>query len=685
MSEKMSYEEVIAAEDELLRRRRSKIMGDDFAAALSENRFGIALSGGGIRSATINLGFLKTLHKFGVLKQADYLSTVSGGGYTGAYIQATMREEGKEGELFADHHIDYMRQRGEYLFPGTGWVKIWNQLTLVVAFLTSFLMSLLSPATLVIFVVGLYHFFKDHDFISVTFTEAMQKHWEWLLPELAYIAAAIFALHYLFNVAQIYRLDGSNLFNRLETGLAIGVLLTFLWPLVKFFQIGRLPDYESLILYAGGGALLLLMGFLTNPNGTSFHRFYRKQLADAFLHFSMQNKNMLLHKFTNVESEYPGEYLAPYPLINTCLNLQASKDPNFQGAKASDYFLLSPLYCGAKLVGYVPTASSNGYRSMTLPAAVTISAAAVNPGLGAYSNKLLSILLTIFNLRLGFWTWNPMRMKVTWPLVWWPSYFFYELLGKIGTDKKMVNISDGGHIENLGVMELLRRKCRLIMAVDAGADPFFTFGDLENLTIRARNELGIDLRFRPDQVPENVMRVNPSHGYSRRRFAVADMFQLWEKTEEDGEECVTHFPGGKKIGIFIYVKSTVTAPMGRPEINPRQEPLKYGTYKYKIYNPDFPHESTADQFFDPVQWESYYQLGQFIAADVLGCDDLNHFDVDHAFTIPLKELYRHFDEDMPLFGSVPLKISRRQDRGLEEVIFEASLQADSKPVDSYEI
>ena len=119
---------------------------------------------------------------------------------------------------------------------------------------------------------------------------------------------------------------------------------------------------------------------------------------------------------------------------------------------------------------------------MTLPAAVTISAAAVNPGLGSYSNKILSVLLTLFNLRLGFWVPNPMRLGSAYPVVWWPFYFFYELFGRIGTDKKMVNISDGGHIENLGVMELLRRKCKLIIAVDAGADPDYIFSDLENLT-----------------------------------------------------------------------------------------------------------------------------------------------------------------------------------------------------------
>ncbi|MEZ4987399.1 MAG: hypothetical protein R2795_20535 [Saprospiraceae bacterium] len=684
-TDKITYQQVISEEDILLRQRRQKLMGEAFANALNDTRFGIALSGGGIRSATINLGILKTLNKFGILKQSDYLSTVSGGGYTGAYIQATLREKGPENQLFDDQHIDYMRQRGEYLFPGAGGIKMWNQITLVVGFIVSFLMSLVSPATLVILVVGAYKFFRDTQFITTDFTDMVARWNDILWPEIGYLLGGIMVLHYVFNVGKVYKLDGSNWFNRLEAGIVIAATLSFLLPFFQSFTIGSFHWDESMVNYIGWGGLLVILGFVTNPNATSFHRFYRKQLADVFLHFAWANKNIPLHQLTQVASEHEGDYLAPYPLINTCLNLQSSKDPHFQGAKASDYFLLSPLFCGAKLVGYVPTATTSGYRNMTLPAAVTISAAAVNPGLGAYSSKLLSILLTFFNLRLGFWTWNPLHLRKTWQIVWWPFYFFYELLGKIGTDKKMVNISDGGHIENLGVMELLRRKCRLIIAVDAGADPAFTFSDLENLTVRARNELGIDIRFRPDQIPEEVMRVNPSHGYSRKRYAVADLYQLWEKEEIGEEECVVHFPGGKKVGVLVYVKSTVTAPTGRPDLDPHKDRLKYGTYKYKIYHPEFPHESTADQFFDPIQWESYFQLGQFIAADMLGVDDLNAYDVDHAFTIPYPELYRRFDENIQLFGAMKIPTSESRGRGIDEIILEDALSVDTAPVDKYEM
>ncbi|MEM8906509.1 MAG: hypothetical protein AAGD05_01580, partial [Bacteroidota bacterium] len=77
-----------------------------------------------------------------------------------------------------------------------------------------------------------------------------------------------------------------------------------------------------------------------------------------------------------------------------------------------------------------------------------------------------------------------------------------------------------------------------------------------------------------------------------------------------------------KIGNLVYIKSSVLAPLGKIYIN---DPLKYSVYKYKIYHPSFPHESTADQFFDHVQWESYYLLGQYLGAEVLGVSGLDAY------------------------------------------------------------
>lgn len=669
LSNTTKYPDVIAAEDELLRHRREKLFDKDFAESLPDNRFGIALSGGGIRSATINLGLLKTLNKYNILEYADYISTVSGGGYTGAYIQATLKEKGTYEELFSDEHITYMRLRGEYLFPGTGWLKVWNQFVLVISYIISLIMSWISPGILIAVLLGVYSMVQP----ALGFNnEALNTYLSALVYWGAIVLGVVFVVHYIFNIALYLNLQVSAYFNTVEAGAAGLALLCLLVVIVMSVEYLRIPEIPQFLSKAALGLLIILLGFFANPNASSFHRFYRKQLADAFLKFSGTHQNVLLKDLAQAGSDRKADYLAPYPLINTCLNLQSSSDPNFQGTKASDYFLLSPLYSGSKLTGYVHTAENYGYNTMTLPAAVTISAAAVNPGMGIYSNKILSLMTTVLNLRLGYWTWNPSWMKTSYPIVFWPFYFIYELFSRIGTDKKMVNISDGGHIENLAVMELLRRKCRLILAVDAGADPLFTFADLENLSIRARNELGVDIRFRDDQIPEEIMRPRPSHGYSKRRYAIADLYQLWDKVQKDGEEVIEHYDD-KKIGTLVYIKSTVTAPEGRPDI-PKKDYLKYGTYKYKIYHPLFPHEPTSDQFFDPIQWESYYQLGQYIGADVLGLKRLDDRTKPNARVITPDELISYFDEDIPLFlpiipevKEIPVTMEKVvRSRGMEE-------------------
>src|SRR5258707_1168823 len=95
-------EHLLRAEDELIAVRRH-------AAKLPATapRRGLALSGGGIRSATFNLGVLQALARAKVLRNFDFLSTVSGGGYVGGFFGAWVSREsndinGVEDELRAD-------------------------------------------------------------------------------------------------------------------------------------------------------------------------------------------------------------------------------------------------------------------------------------------------------------------------------------------------------------------------------------------------------------------------------------------------------------------------------------------------------------------------------------------------------------------------------------------------------
>ena len=96
----ITLSDVILEEKKQLLERRKKLK-IEHGTSEDDNWFGIALSGGGIRSATINLGFLKTLHRFGVIKKADYMSSVSGGGYTHSYVQGTTKEKGSLDGLFS--------------------------------------------------------------------------------------------------------------------------------------------------------------------------------------------------------------------------------------------------------------------------------------------------------------------------------------------------------------------------------------------------------------------------------------------------------------------------------------------------------------------------------------------------------------------------------------------------------
>lgn len=672
--EPIKLEEVIRQEQEQLLLRRKKL-GIEHGTPEQPNWFGIALSGGGIRSATINLGFLQTLNKYGILQKADYLSSVSGGGYTHSYVQATAKATGDFNKLFTLEHIEAMRKHGEYMVPRTGiFGKNGNMLLLIIAFVVSWLMSIVGPVILGLIVFYVYQ--VGASFLGESPFEGIKVFGGDDLASWGFkIAVGLFTLHFLANVALNFSLGVSKIFNRVQSVFVGIALFLYAWVWLADYKGLKLPittdERLDLLIIA---ALLFILGYFTNPNALSFHRFYRKQLADLFLRFSGDYDNMEMREVFNAKSDNPKDYISPYPLINTCLNLMnPEKDEAFQGTKTSDYFLISPLYCGAKLVDYVPTDRYMDYRRMTLPAAVTISAAAVNPGMGIYSNRFLSLMMTIFNARLGFWISNPSILVKSRAIVWWPLYFFYELLGRIGSRKKMINISDGGHIENLGAYELLRRGCRLIIAVDAGEDKQYTFFDLNNFIIRARNELGLEVRFRKDEQPEELIRPRPTQVYSAKRFAIADIYRCWEEIPDSSE------PDGKRIknyslsernaagpvGTFVYVKSSVLAPEGKPDLDKR-DTLKYGTYKYKIYHPDFPHEPTSDQFFDEIQWEAYYQLGRFIGAEVLGVkkidaaaehpsvqDLLNWFDNGvNFFEEPSGEMFETFKKS-PTTGAEP--------------------------------
>jgi len=601
---------------------RRKMINPDCSDTKPDDLFGIALSGGGIRSATMNLGILEVFNKCGIFQLADYLSTVSGGGYIGGYIHATLSrnechnkttdagQNGPYAGLFHKDHIEHFKKFGSYLAPGTDGIKILNRLRLAGAFAASFIMNL----------IWILSTFLTLAFLMQCAYSFIHLPYERIIGGLLIVSSVTLLYHFFCHPLRYINgtLWRSNALNYTE-----GVLLLFLAFLSSYYLLQSKCPLLCYVPYAP--LVLLITGFFANPNLLTLHRFYRDRIATAFMKAAGTGDQALkLHDLV-VDGDPNKWHCAPYPLINTCLNLQGATDDKFKGTKTSDYFLLSPLYCGSKLTSYTRT-NTPGYSTLTLSSAVAASGAAVNPETGTSTNKVLAFLMTLLNLRLGYWAANPKyaNRSYIFRFVWWPYYHIVELLSKTDTKKRRVNISDGGHIENLAVYELLRRKCKVIIAIDAGADPEYGFSDLKNLVIRARNELGLEINFR--QAPETVIAPEPSKGFSKQHYVIADIKELPGKSKE-----------GAYSGLLVYIKSSMLA----------GKTWKVSTddsYFYKTYHPSFPHESTANQFFDEQQWTAYYQLGRFIAGDLLNVDVENDPHYGEKTSIKcVKELYSQFE------------------------------------------
>jgi predicted acylesterase/phospholipase RssA len=661
-------EEIISEEQKVTNGKRQHYHPEDQGGP----SFGIALSGGGIRSATLNLGVLEVLNACRILRRADYLSSVSGGGYIAGYVHSHLHKDGPKAydQMFDNSEIERLKQYGYYLTPGETWLdRFWNRVrmsgALTVSFLLNWIWVLALAATLIFglkylvtlsayawqlgylywdtikfillgaFAILAYYFFghglrrlrqKKSNPLSylagfLLLVLGLWAGFYWDSIKFILLGAMVILTYYFFGHG-LRRLRPVQLWNSDHLYYVAGffLLLLGLWTgfyLAEKMQLPEVKQVNQVLAWlsfgylhlpgqawqpdASGGAglfisliILLVTGFFANPNLLTLHRFYRDRISKAFLWATGTGDEGL-----TLAEMVPNGYWGPYPLINTCLNLFNSNDDSFPGTKGSDYFLLSPRYCGSRTLDYEKT-DSPLYHSMTLATAVAVSGAAINPHMGTQSNRVVALLLTLLNLRLGYWALKPKASPYFCWLTWWPYYHILELLSLNDTSRRRVNLSDGGHIENLGVYELLRRGCRLIIAVDATADPNYTFKDLKNLVIRARNELGLKIVFRQD--PETFIRPLPSQGFSQAQFVTADIIDL------DGKEAGKLY---EEPGLLIYLKASMLAP-GRV-----QQTRKDKSYDYKTYHPEFPHESTANQFFDEYQWEAYYQLGRFMAADLL--------------------------------------------------------------------
>jgi hypothetical protein len=429
-----------------------------------------------------------------------------------------------------------------------------------------------------------------------------------------------------------------------------------------------------------------LASYFVNINRFSLHALYRNRLIRCYLGASNEERdpdlfsgfdfkdNVCVHQLWPPK---PGEGINPYSLfhvVNIALNIVSTKRLAWQERKAES-FTVSPQHCGGAYLGFRHSKEYGGDDGLSLGTAMAISGAAVSPNMGYHSSPSLALLLTLFNVRLGWWLGNPGpagdkdirpgASLYSWLRSWFrhpapvdnkdkayrsegPQWavapLLFEAFGQTTDERSYVYLSDGGHFENLGLYEMVRRRCRLIIVVDAGCDSDFAFEDLGNAVRKIYIDLGIRITFEglerlqnhpsphplsgavldaAARVNREVAKVAKAAAQAARALANAGEADArdHETTEADGipyhaigtihYEAADRGPddhGAKvKNGYILYIK---------PAYHGTE--TSAGIRSYATANPDFPHESTADQWFTESQLESYRSLGLEIADDILG-------------------------------------------------------------------
>jgi hypothetical protein len=368
---------------------------------------------------------------------------------------------------------------------------------------------------------------------------------------------------------------------------------------------GTVLEFSVLLVVLVG--LAALMGTTVNVNRFSLHGLYRNRLVRAFLGAS--NSARAPDRFTgfawtdNVtmtdlwrKAKTPGDVDSRQPLlvVNTTLNLVRGDQLAWQERKAES-FSMSPFFCGNFVEGYRRTGEYGGRsRGMSLGTALTISGAAANPNMGYHSSPFITFLLGALNARLGAWQGNTNhngRKTYRKPGPRWAvRALFAELLGRTDNRQKYIQLSDGGHFDNLGLYEMVLRRCRLIVVSDAGRDPSSGFEDLGNAIRKIRIDFGIPVDF------AERIRILPRRGKKPGLYCAV------------GKIRYSMVDGGKEDGDLIYLK---------PTLGGRDALIPYDVFSYSRTAEQFPHESTADQWFDESQFESYRALGVHVIGAIV--------------------------------------------------------------------
>lgn len=421
---------------------------------------------------------------------------------------------------------------------------------------------------------------------------------------------------------------------------AATVILFVLYVLVWWLGFDVASPFDNITavwkIYLGVFIPMAILCFAFKPNAYSLHQFYRDRLSKAFIFNPRPDATGNLASLDSLKLSEIKPGRGPYQIINAALNIQGSAEANRRGRNA-DFFIFTRDFLGSDLTLFGATrertfASTVDMEfvdaNLNLGCAMAISGAALSSNMGGQTVRAMSPTLALLNIRLGYWMRNPrdvaragrnmraasarraaraatnrfaravqrMGPSPREPVRWLNNllvkfYLIPEMFNLLNESSRNILLTDGGHIENLGIYELLKRGCRLIIAFDAEADPAMSCSSLIQLERYARIDLGV----RIDLPWEEIARMTRKVG----RDLASEPSTGNPPVDTPGPHCaigrILYDTGAE--GILLYVKSSLSG-------DERDYVLDYK----KRYSA-FPHESTGDQFFSEEQFEVYRMLG----------------------------------------------------------------------------
>ena len=403
----------------------------------------------------------------------------------------------------------------------------------------------------------------------------------------------------------------------IKIALAIGLLL--LVPLFILYLVGGVLAYVSegnvskiISLVVGTLVLAGINRRFINLNEISLHNYYRDCLSRAYMMHYDPDQQTISHQDKLKFSELnPGK--GPYHIVNTTLNLRKKlpQDNDKGNFRTGESFTFTKNWCGSAKTDYINTKQYERVDPhIDLGTAMAISGAAANIGMAQKNIFVLRLLMGLLNIRLGYWSLHPTKALKGIPnliLREFPGSFqaFQEWFGTYCLESRYINLSDGGHFDNIGVYELLRRRCKYIIVGDAEADTGMKFEAIAYIMRMARIDFGIEIK-----IDTSDLKPDPVTGYSRNHCAVGRI----------------EYPEGD-FGYLLYCKASLTG--DEPE----------HLHEYKVKHPQFPHQTTADQWFDEQQFEAYRELGYHIGKEALDpLESAIGFDTEEQFNL-LKEFW----------------------------------------------